>query len=75
VHPPTASEKESNRVSEIQQVHARQVIDSRGNPTVEGRGGPGLRRGPARGGPSGASTGEFEPWSCATAASRLAARA
>jgi enolase len=47
-------------VSEIARVHARQVLDSRGNPTVEVE--VGLRSG--AGGraavPSGASTGEFE---------------
>jgi enolase len=47
-------------VSEIKQVHARQVLDSRGNPTVE------VEVGLASGAsgravvPSGASTGEFE---------------
>src|SRR4051812_15740595 len=58
--PPTASGRESNRVSEIQQVHARQVIDSRGNPTVEVE--VGLASGAAGRAavPSGASTGEFE---------------
>jgi enolase len=47
-------------VSEIQQVHARQVIDSRGNPTVEVE--IGLASGSAGRAavPSGASTGEFE---------------
>ncbi len=47
-------------MSEIQQVHARQVIDSRGNPTVEVE--VGLRSGAAGRAavPSGASTGEFE---------------
>jgi enolase len=47
-------------VSEIERVHARQVLDSRGNPTVEVE--VALRTG-ARGRaavPSGASTGEFE---------------
>jgi enolase len=47
-------------MSEIQQVHARQVIDSRGNPTVEVE----LRLASGASGraivPSGASTGEFE---------------
>jgi enolase len=47
-------------MSEIQQVHARQVIDSRGNPTVEVE----VRLASAASGraivPSGASTGEFE---------------
>jgi enolase len=47
-------------MSEIQQVHARQVIDSRGNPTVEVE--VGLASGAAGRAivPSGASTGEFE---------------
>jgi len=47
-------------VSEIQQVHARLVIDSRGNPTVEVE--VGLASGAAGRAavPSGASTGEFE---------------
>jgi enolase len=47
-------------VSEIQQVHARQVIDSRGNPTIEVE--VGLSSGAAGRAaiPSGASTGEFE---------------
>jgi enolase len=47
-------------MSEIERVHARQILDSRGNPTVEVE--VGLRSG-ARGRaavPSGASTGEFE---------------
>jgi enolase len=47
-------------MSEIEQVHARQILDSRGNPTVEVE--LALRSG-ARGRaavPSGASTGEFE---------------
>jgi enolase len=47
-------------VSQIERVHARQILDSRGNPTVEVD--VGLRSG-ARGRaavPSGASTGEFE---------------
>jgi enolase len=47
-------------VSQIERVHARQILDSRGNPTVEVE--LGLRSG-ARGHaavPSGASTGEFE---------------
>src|SRR2546421_12415775 len=47
-------------MSEITQVHARQVIDSRGNPTVEVE----VRLASAASGraivPSGASTGEFE---------------
>jgi enolase len=47
-------------VSEIKQVHARQVLDSRGNPTVEVE--VGLRSGASGRAavPSGASTGEFE---------------
>src|SRR5271168_3344019 len=47
-------------MSQIERVHARQILDSRGNPTVEVD--VGLRSG-ARGRaavPSGASTGEFE---------------
>src|SRR5260370_27687467 len=47
-------------MSGIERVHARQVLDSRGNPTVEVEGG--LHSG-ANGRavvPSGASTGEFE---------------
>jgi enolase len=47
-------------MSQIERVHARQILDSRGNPTVEVE--IGLRSG-ARGHaavPSGASTGEFE---------------
>ena len=47
-------------MSEIERVHARQILDSRGNPTVEVE--VGLRSG-AQGRaavPSGASTGEFE---------------
>src|SRR3954454_3648870 len=62
---PTDSDSRSTRrqtpqVSEIKQVHARQVLDSRGNPTVE------VEVGLASGAsgravvPSGASTGEFE---------------
>jgi enolase len=46
-------------MSQIERVHARQILDSRGNPTVEGE--VGLRSG-AHGHaavPSGASTGEF----------------
>src|ERR1700677_2168281 len=47
-------------MSEIEQIHARQILDSRGNPTVEVDV---LLRSGARGRaavPSGASTGEFE---------------
>ena len=47
-------------MSQIERVHARQILDSRGNPTVEAE--VSLRSG-ARGRaavPSGASTGEFE---------------
>ena len=50
----------SRACSEIERVHARQILDSRGNPTVEVE--VGLRSG-AHGHaavPSGASTGEFE---------------
>ena len=47
-------------MSEIERVHGRQILDSRGNPTVEvdvllGRGAAGRAAVP-----SGASTGEFE---------------
>ena len=48
-------------MSQIERVHARQILDSRGNPTVEVDLVPALRR--ARAAPrcpSGASTGEFE---------------
>jgi enolase len=47
-------------MSQIQQVHARQIIDSRGNPTIEVE--VGLSSGAAGRAaiPSGASTGEFE---------------
>ena len=47
-------------MSEIEQVHARQILDSRGNPTVEVD--VLLKSGAAgrAGVPSGASTGEFE---------------
>ncbi|HEY7952605.1 MAG TPA: phosphopyruvate hydratase [Solirubrobacteraceae bacterium] len=47
-------------MSEIEQVHARQILDSRGNPTVEVE--IGLRGGASGRAavPSGASTGEFE---------------
>jgi enolase len=47
-------------MSEIEQLHARQILDSRGNPTVEV--GLALRSGAAGRAavPSGASTGEFE---------------
>ena len=47
-------------MSQIERIHARQILDSRGNPTVEVE--VGLRSG-AHGRaavPSGASTGEFE---------------
>src|SRR5204863_1865269 len=51
---------EVERVSQIDKVHARQVLDSRGNPTVEVE--LVLRSGAAGRAavPSGASTGEFE---------------
>jgi enolase len=47
-------------VSQIEKVHARQILDSRGNPTVEVE--LALRSGAAGRAavPSGASTGEFE---------------
>jgi enolase 1/2/3 len=47
-------------MSEIQQVHARQVIDSRGNPTVEVEVQLASRAAGRAIVPSGASTGEFE---------------
>ena len=52
--------EEPNRVSQIEKVHARQILDSRGNPTVEVE--LALRSGAAGRAavPSGASTGEFE---------------
>ena len=53
-------ERSGDAVSSIERVHARQILDSRGNPTVEVE--VGLRSG-AHGHaavPSGASTGEFE---------------
>ena len=47
-------------MSKIETAHARQILDSRGNPTVEVEVGLASgARGPRRG-PSGASTGEFE---------------
>ena len=58
--PVIAPAEERLRMSQIERVHARQILDSRGNPTVEVE--VGLRSG-ARGHaavPSGASTGEFE---------------
>ena len=47
-------------MSQIERVHARQILDSRGNPTVEVE--LGLRSGATGRAavPSGASTGEFE---------------
>ena len=62
-------------MSEIEQVHARQVLDSRGNPTVEvevrsSRAPPAAP--PCRRAPRPASS---RPSSCATAARRWAARA
>src|SRR5437588_916669 len=63
--PPTGTGERSNRrsalpVSEITDVHARQILDSRGNPTVEVE--VALRSGATGRAavPSGASTGEFE---------------
>src|SRR5256885_13416574 len=47
-------------MSEITQVHARQVIDSRGNPTVEVEVGVASAASGRAIVPSGASTGEFE---------------
>jgi enolase len=47
-------------VSEIQQVHARQVLDSRGNPTVEVEVALASGASGRAAVPSGASTGEFE---------------
>jgi enolase len=47
-------------VSEITQVHARQVLDSRGNPTVEVEVGLASGASGRAAVPSGASTGEFE---------------
>ena len=45
----------------IASITAREIIDSRGNPTVRGRRSPRLRRVWPRGGPCpGASTGEHE---------------
>ena len=59
-------------MSEIERVHARQILDSRGNPTVEVD--VRLRSG-ARGRaavPSGASTGEFEATELRDGGERLA---
>jgi enolase len=55
-----ARRHEENHLSQIDKVHARQVLDSRGNPTVEVE--LALRSGAAGRAivPSGASTGEFE---------------
>jgi enolase 1/2/3 len=55
-----ARRHEENHLSQIEKVHARQVLDSRGNPTVEVE--LALRSGAAGRAavPSGASTGEFE---------------
>jgi enolase len=55
-----AQRHEENHLSQIEKVHARQVLDSRGNPTVEVE--LVLRSGAAGRAavPSGASTGEFE---------------
>ena len=58
--PATDAPPEALGMSQIERVHARQILDSRGNPTVEVE--VGLRSG-AHGHaavPSGASTGEFE---------------
>jgi enolase len=56
-------------VSAIASIHARQILDSRGNPTVEVEV---VLESGARGlaaVPSGASTGEFEPSPTSTARS------
>ena len=47
-------------MSAISSIRGRQVLDSRGNPTVEVEVGARLRRGGWAAVPSGASTGEFE---------------
>ena len=47
-------------MSEIKQVHARQVLDSRGNPTVEVEVALASGASGRAAVPSGASTGEFE---------------
>src|SRR3954451_22144859 len=62
---PTDSDSRSTRrqtpqVSEIKQVHARQVLDSRGNPTVEVEVALASGASGRAAVPSGASTGEFE---------------
>ncbi len=58
---------------EIEKVIGREIVDSRGNPTVEAEvylSDGSMGRGAA---PSGASTGEFEALSCETATSRVSA--
>src|SRR5438445_3229141 len=47
-------------MSEIERVHARQILDSRGNPTVEVEVGLATGASGRAAVPSGASTGEFE---------------
>src|ERR1700681_4166940 len=47
-------------MSQIERVHARQILDSRGNPTVEVEVGLSSGSGGRAAVPSGASTGEFE---------------
>ena len=47
-------------MSQIQQIHARQILDSRGNPTVEVEVALDSGRVGVAAVPSGASTGEFE---------------
>ena len=51
---------ERGRMSAIERVHARQILDSRGNPDRRGRGLAALGRTGRAAVPSGASTGEFE---------------
>ena len=58
----------------IEQVAAREILDSRGNPTVEVSGPHRRHRGPRRR-PSGASTGEHGRSNCATAEAATAGRA
>ena len=62
-------------MSQIERVHARQILDSRGNPTVEVEV---VLRSGARGHaavPSGASTGEFEATELRDGGERWRARA
>jgi enolase len=55
-----AKRERNDRVSEIEQVHARQIVDSRGNPTVVVEESPNPGAAGRAAVPSGASTGEFE---------------